>query len=84
MADVFLASIPQVIAALDVLYRDPDPNAKEKANAWLSAFQKAVSPTVLESEAIQLVWSVGGGRRSPGAKVDRAGVEGDRAAWERR
>lgn len=36
-------AVQQVIQALQVLYQDPDPAAKEKANAWLSEFQKSVS-----------------------------------------
>lgn len=36
-------AVQQVIQALQVLYQDPDPLAKEKANAWLSEFQKSVS-----------------------------------------
>lgn len=36
-------AIQQVVQALNVLYQDPDPVAKEKANAWLGEFQKSVS-----------------------------------------
>ncbi|GAA5899857.1 hypothetical protein JCM5296_006198 [Sporobolomyces johnsonii] len=35
------AAIQQVVQALNVLYQDPDPAAKEKANAWLGEFQKS-------------------------------------------
>ncbi|GAA6059173.1 hypothetical protein JCM10212_005518 [Sporobolomyces blumeae] len=35
------AAIQQVVQALNVLYQDPDPSAKEKANAWLGEFQKS-------------------------------------------
>lgn len=36
-------AIQQVVQALNVLYQDPDPVAKEKANTWLGEFQKSVS-----------------------------------------
>ena len=39
------SAIQQVVQALNVLYQDPDPTAKEKANAWLGEFQKSVSPS---------------------------------------
>ncbi|KAM0745613.1 ARM repeat-containing protein [Meredithblackwellia eburnea MCA 4105] len=34
------SAVQQVVQALQSLYHDPDPTAKEKANAWLSDFQK--------------------------------------------
>ncbi|KAK4704603.1 transportin-3, partial [Phenoliferia sp. Uapishka_3] len=34
-------AVQQVVQALSVLYQDPNPGAKEKANAWLSEFQKS-------------------------------------------
>ncbi|KAI5479719.1 mRNA transport regulator (Mtr10) [Pseudohyphozyma bogoriensis] len=34
-------AVQQVVQALNVLYTDPNPAAKEKANAWLSDFQKS-------------------------------------------
>lgn len=40
---VAAAAIQQVVQALNVLYQNPDPAAKDKANAWLSEFQKSVS-----------------------------------------
>ena len=36
-------TVEPVISALHTLYSDPDPTAKEQANAWLSEFQKSVS-----------------------------------------
>lgn len=36
-------SVQQVVSALNVLYENPDAGAKEKANSWLSEFQKSVS-----------------------------------------
>lgn len=36
-------SVEPVINALQALYSNPDPAAKEQANAWLSEFQKSVS-----------------------------------------
>jgi len=39
------SAIQQVVQALNVLYQDPDPTAKEKANTWLGEFQKSVSPS---------------------------------------
>ena len=41
------AAVNQVVQALSVLYQNPDPAAKETANAWLSEFQKSVSPLLL-------------------------------------
>lgn len=38
-------SVEAVVAALGVLYDNPDPAAKDKANAWLQQFQKSVSNT---------------------------------------
>ncbi|GAA5979043.1 hypothetical protein JCM5350_004214 [Sporobolomyces pararoseus] len=35
------SAIQQVVQALNVLYQDPDPVAKEKANTWLGEFQKS-------------------------------------------
>ncbi|GAA5924291.1 mRNA transport regulator MTR10 [Sporobolomyces koalae] len=35
------AAIQQVVQALNVLYQNPDPIAKEKANTWLGEFQKS-------------------------------------------
>lgn len=39
------AAVQQVVEALRVLHQDPNPQAKEKANAWLAEFQKSVSQT---------------------------------------
>lgn len=47
MADA--AAVQQVIQALNVLYQDPDTLAKEKANAWLSDFQKSVSTELIDA-----------------------------------
>lgn len=44
MAD---ASLQAVVEALNVLYTNPDREAKEKANAWLGEFQKSVRSKVL-------------------------------------
>lgn len=50
MADA--VAVQQVIQALNVLYQDPDTLAKERANAWLSDFQKSVSAEP-DSEAFE-------------------------------
>lgn len=37
-----MASMETVLAALQTLYTDPKPEAKQQANAWLENFQKEV------------------------------------------
>lgn len=37
------SSLEAVVNALNVLYTNPDKDAKEKANVWLADFQKSVS-----------------------------------------
>lgn len=44
------AAIQQVVQALQVLYTNPDPLEKEKANAWLEEFRKSVSTSSLGLE----------------------------------
>lgn len=43
------SSVELVVKALESLYSNPDPSAKEQANAWLSEFQKSVSAVRQES-----------------------------------
>lgn len=43
MANEGGAAVQQVVEALKVLYSDPNPSAKEKADGWLKEFQKSVS-----------------------------------------
>ena len=45
------SSLEAVVNALNVLYTNPDKDAKEKANAWLADFQKSVSPSVRPSQS---------------------------------
>ena len=46
------SAVQQVVQALNVLYQDPNPAAKETANAWLSDFQKSVRYSLTSSQLL--------------------------------
>lgn len=66
MAD---ASLQAVVEALNVLYTNPDREAKEKANAWLGEFQKSVRITYRSVVLLATLWTVGN-RRADGPSIE--------------
>lgn len=52
-----MASMETVLAALQTLYTDPKPEAKQQANAWLENFQKEVRDFAGDSIAQRLTSS---------------------------
>jgi hypothetical protein len=75
-------AVQQVVQALNVLYQDPDPTAKEKANAWLSEFQKSVSGLLIPALGGGSGRAVGERRRRKLVQARAANVAFGRAAQE--
>jgi hypothetical protein len=43
-------ALAQVVEALNALYSNPEPAAKERADQWLKEFQKSVRPACIHHE----------------------------------